>query len=267
MVITLGQQYNVGEKPTVILYTYINRHAGTPTKGKTVPAVKTICWDSSGVATMWTIQANNGFNQVRSQGYPRCLKKNLNASKPSEHPPQVVSPKMIVVGLMFARETFPASSVKVPTLSWYEGRQGLAKRLGLSWRLSNHPSRDFWRPRSWWEKHLESPCSERILLQTSNNGHGSPSPLYYRVITNIKWSRVTFAPLLPVKPPHHHATKLPPTHAISVQNTLFPVLPLLASLSLITDPISCTVLMGPNINVRFFPYYAVTDCTHWHWHE
>ena len=32
MVITLGQQYNVREKPTVILYTYINRHAGTPNK-------------------------------------------------------------------------------------------------------------------------------------------------------------------------------------------------------------------------------------------
>ena len=30
MEITLGQQYNVGEKPTVILYAYINRHAGTP---------------------------------------------------------------------------------------------------------------------------------------------------------------------------------------------------------------------------------------------
>ena len=30
MHITLGQQHNVGEKPTVILYTYINRHAGTP---------------------------------------------------------------------------------------------------------------------------------------------------------------------------------------------------------------------------------------------
>ena len=29
MEITLGQQYNVGEKPTVILYTYINHHAGT----------------------------------------------------------------------------------------------------------------------------------------------------------------------------------------------------------------------------------------------
>ena len=27
MVVTFGQQYNVGEKPTVILYTYINRHA------------------------------------------------------------------------------------------------------------------------------------------------------------------------------------------------------------------------------------------------
>ena len=32
MEITLGQQYNVGEKPTVILYTYINHHAGTPEK-------------------------------------------------------------------------------------------------------------------------------------------------------------------------------------------------------------------------------------------
>ena len=32
MEIALGQQYNVGEKPAVILYTYINRHAGTPKK-------------------------------------------------------------------------------------------------------------------------------------------------------------------------------------------------------------------------------------------
>ena len=32
MEITLGQQYNVGEKPTVILHTCINRHAGTPEK-------------------------------------------------------------------------------------------------------------------------------------------------------------------------------------------------------------------------------------------
>ena len=32
MEITLGEQDNVGEKPTVILYTYSNRHAGTPEK-------------------------------------------------------------------------------------------------------------------------------------------------------------------------------------------------------------------------------------------
>ena len=35
MVVTLGQQYNIGAKPTVILYTYtyyIDRHAGTPEK-------------------------------------------------------------------------------------------------------------------------------------------------------------------------------------------------------------------------------------------
>ena len=30
MVVTLGQQYNAGEKPTVILYTYINHHAQPP---------------------------------------------------------------------------------------------------------------------------------------------------------------------------------------------------------------------------------------------
>ena len=29
-VTTSGQHYNIGEKPSVILYTYINRHAGTP---------------------------------------------------------------------------------------------------------------------------------------------------------------------------------------------------------------------------------------------
>ena len=33
MVVTLGQQYNVGEKPTVILYTYINRQ-GHQQKGR-----------------------------------------------------------------------------------------------------------------------------------------------------------------------------------------------------------------------------------------
>ena len=38
MVVTMGQQYHVGEKPTFILYTYINRHAEPPgtTKQKTM---------------------------------------------------------------------------------------------------------------------------------------------------------------------------------------------------------------------------------------
>ena len=35
MVVTLVQQYNIGEKPTVILYTDINRHAGTPENSET----------------------------------------------------------------------------------------------------------------------------------------------------------------------------------------------------------------------------------------
>ena len=30
LVVTLGQQYDVGEKPTAILYTYINHHAQPP---------------------------------------------------------------------------------------------------------------------------------------------------------------------------------------------------------------------------------------------
>ena len=35
MVVTLGPGYHVGEKPTVKLHAYINRHAGTPNKTKT----------------------------------------------------------------------------------------------------------------------------------------------------------------------------------------------------------------------------------------
>ena len=46
MVVTLGQQYNTGEKPTVVLYTYINRHAGTPSETKTKD---TMSLDSSSV--------------------------------------------------------------------------------------------------------------------------------------------------------------------------------------------------------------------------
>ena len=34
--VTQGQQYNIGEKPTVTLYTYINHHVGTPKQKQTV---------------------------------------------------------------------------------------------------------------------------------------------------------------------------------------------------------------------------------------
>ena len=41
-VVTLRQQYNVREKTTVILYTYINRNASPPTntKQKTMPYIR-----------------------------------------------------------------------------------------------------------------------------------------------------------------------------------------------------------------------------------
>ena len=53
MQITLGQQYNVGEKPTVILSVRLHLYV------------------------------------FKSELINCLFKKNLNASKPSEHPPQV----------------------------------------------------------------------------------------------------------------------------------------------------------------------------------
>ena len=53
MVVTLGQQDNVGEKPTVILYTCINRHAEPPntTKQKTL----LFAYDSITVSSAWEL--------------------------------------------------------------------------------------------------------------------------------------------------------------------------------------------------------------------
>ena len=36
MVVTLGQQHHVGEKPTVTLYIYINHQVGTPKQKQTI---------------------------------------------------------------------------------------------------------------------------------------------------------------------------------------------------------------------------------------
>ena len=62
MVVTLGQQYHVGEKLTVILYTYINSHAEPPsiTKQKTMQyTVKrvVIIYDNSAIEPYTNIGA------------------------------------------------------------------------------------------------------------------------------------------------------------------------------------------------------------------
>ena len=55
MVVTLGQQYNTGEKPTVmLLYTYINRHEGTPDKTQNKNIVYVCVFSSH---SFWTSSA------------------------------------------------------------------------------------------------------------------------------------------------------------------------------------------------------------------
>ena len=68
MVVTLGQQYNVGERPTLILYTLINRHAGPPnttnTKDYTLHNKKVvIIYDSIGL----------GLSTVKCRGEPTVI--------------------------------------------------------------------------------------------------------------------------------------------------------------------------------------------------
>ena len=52
VVATLGQQYNIGEKLTVILYTYIDRHAGPPNKKSKRQCSACVCVFSS--HPLWT---------------------------------------------------------------------------------------------------------------------------------------------------------------------------------------------------------------------
>ena len=51
MVVTLGQQYNVGEKATVTLYTYINRHIGLLDKTETE---NDMSLDYSSICYIWS---------------------------------------------------------------------------------------------------------------------------------------------------------------------------------------------------------------------
>ena len=66
MVVTFGQQYNVGEKPTVILYMYINRQAGTPNKTKTKDTMSldynSICY----------IGSKNGWVSIKEMIMENC---------------------------------------------------------------------------------------------------------------------------------------------------------------------------------------------------
>ena len=64
MAVTLGQQHNVGEKTTVILYTYINHHAQPPIITQHITTVSTYSYEDS---------ANNVDNSTMEPYKNRCL--------------------------------------------------------------------------------------------------------------------------------------------------------------------------------------------------
>ena len=72
VVVTLGQQYNVGEKPTAILYTYINHHAQPPI----IPQHNHSCYITSRIR--WV------FKKKSEQMYPVMGEKNKNKKKGSK---------------------------------------------------------------------------------------------------------------------------------------------------------------------------------------
>ena len=85
-------KHNIGEKPTVILYTYINRHAGTSEK------------------------------QEKKQKQCIFLKKNQNAPRPSEHPP--------VRGKKMSKRLGGIRGCKYKTSSWPLNRFPDADNIG-----------------------------------------------------------------------------------------------------------------------------------------
>ena len=65
VVVTLGQQYNTGEKPTVMLYTYINRHAGTPDKNKNKNILSVFVFSSHSFCTSSSLDVPAGVTHRR----------------------------------------------------------------------------------------------------------------------------------------------------------------------------------------------------------
>ena len=118
MVVTLSQQYSVGEKPTVILYTYINHHAQLPvitqhtdcratrivlmsiivlsnhtSRGlgnqKNVGVYCTISliamhWYRTNTEYTGSLAYNSVYRKIRTHKDLLSLKKNQNAPRPSE---------------------------------------------------------------------------------------------------------------------------------------------------------------------------------------
>ena len=58
----------IGENPTAKLYAYINHHAGKQ-------------------HAVWCLKKNQDASSLKTLSGQTCFKENLNASRPSEHPP------------------------------------------------------------------------------------------------------------------------------------------------------------------------------------
>ena len=99
VVVTLDQQCNTGEKPTVMMYTYyvhINRHAGTQDKNKAKTFLVhkknrfTIIYSNSAIESaliqqgllVWRGEIHLHFTTSPQGHSTTCLKKNINTSRP-----------------------------------------------------------------------------------------------------------------------------------------------------------------------------------------
>ena len=72
MIVTLGQQYHVGGKLTVIQYTHINHNAGTPHKTKTKDTMSLDCSSvcNTGSRVVWVSMKEICYQAVMSvEGY------------------------------------------------------------------------------------------------------------------------------------------------------------------------------------------------------
>ena len=105
MEIALGQQYNVREKSTSLLYSYINRHAGhqKDSKNKTKQ-----CSTSSNMVVIIYY-----YVDCKYKATTWYLKRNHNETRPSEHP--LVRRKNVLGGIKGCKyETY-----KYETSSWH----------------------------------------------------------------------------------------------------------------------------------------------------